>query len=104
MEEEESKDVDSDADSDVDGDSEEEERSKVKKEDTKKEDFLKVVEGSKRRVVTTREWQEIKPRTVRAVKAFGEGREEMLTCQLVSPDHRGLAGKLVGGHLAGGQP
>ena len=41
-----------------------------------------MVEGSKRREVTTREWQEFKPRTVRAVKAFGEGREEMLSCQL----------------------
>ena len=54
----------------------------MKKEDTKKEDYLKVVERLKREEMTTREWQEFKPRTVRAVKAFGEGREDMLSYQL----------------------
>ena len=60
----------------------EEEESKVKKEATTKEDFLKRIEELKRKVVTTREWQELKPRTVRAVKAFGDGQEEKLSRQL----------------------
>ena len=53
----------------------------VKKEATEKlaeeeeEDFLKVLEGWRRDVVTTREWQELKPRTVRTVEAF-PGRED----------------------------
>ena len=47
-----------------------------------KKDFLKKIEELKRKVVTTREWQELKPRTVRAVKAFGDGREEKLSRQL----------------------
>ena len=47
----------------------------VKKEATEKlaeeeEDYLKVLEGWRREVVTTREWHEIEPKTVRTVEAF----------------------------------
>ena len=38
--------------------------------DEEKKDFIKEIEGWRRKVVTIRKWQELEPRRVRAVEAI----------------------------------